>query len=299
MIGRPLILGENHHWWPKGLSKSWCLADRRIMSVRANGYRKPYAPKAIGRISDGHNLLRGGSWNDTFESLFDQPDNDFPKVVEWLHGLFRKPVYSISRVYAPVTPDSLMSMLSNCVASLIARNPTTRESVRQGALYFRRRVGMASEVVSDSLVAAGIKDLYLDYAKRIHRSGKFAFLYASEGKEFIFGDGFLHSFLPVRGGPLEAHCLIPLSPFITVLWFYPARALIKPLAVTIQLTDEETSFCNQTIQVYSKDFIYFRSVEPEIDEGFSAAEHRLYEFGGRLHAHPILDNLMEEVRSFR
>ncbi|MFB0875081.1 MULTISPECIES: hypothetical protein [unclassified Sphingobium] len=149
------------------------------------------------------------------------------------------------------------------------------------------------------MVAAVIKDLYLDYAKRIHRSGKFAFLYAPEGKEFIFGDGFLHSFLPVRGGPLEAHCLIPLSPFVTVLWFYPARALIKPLAVTIQLTDEETLFCNQTIQVYSKDFIYFRSVEPEICEGFAAGERIPYDLTGRPHAHPILDSLMEEVRRFR
>jgi len=296
---RAPIPGEEHHWWPKSLSKSWCNAEGRIQSLRPNGWRKAYVPRAIGRIPDGHNVLVGGPWNATFEPLYDRPDNDFPTLVTWLSELYRKPAETAPRSYAPVFPDTMRARLAHCLASLIARNPTMRDSVKRTVTYYQDRMGFAEPNVPKHLVAKNIEHLYLDFAKRIETSGKFAFLYAPEGMEFIFGDGFLHNFPNVRMHALNPRCLIPVSPAVSVLWFAPTSGLVLPKTVTIALRPEEVAFCNQTIQVYSKEFIYYRMVEPPLHEGFARGEHLIYEYDGREHADPVLDALMDEVARYR
>jgi hypothetical protein len=267
--------------------------------VRSTGYKKRYVPKQVGRIADGHNLLRGGPWDETFEPLYDRPDNDFGKLVHWLSGLHRKPVEKRHRAHAPVFPDSIRAMLARCLASLIVRNPTMRDSIKRTVSSYQEQMGFVKPDVSKNLIGANIQHLYLEFANQIESSGKFAFLYAPSGMEFIFGDGFLHNFPNVKMRAPNRFCVIPLSPEVTVFWFSPTSAWVRPKAVTIPLTVEEAEFCNRTVQVYSKEFIYFRAFEPLLEESFGRGEHLIYEYDERPHANPILDKLMAEISQYR
>jgi hypothetical protein len=74
---------------------------------------------------------------------------------------------------------------------------------------------------------------------------------------------------------------------------------VRPKAVTLPLRLEETVFCNQTIQVYSKDFIYYRSIEPAWHEAFGKGEHLIWDTEGRSHSAPVLDTIFDEVLHYR
>lgn len=301
MRRRAPIPGESHHWWPKSLSKGWCDASGRIQSIRHDGWRKAYVPKAIGRIIDGHNILPGGPWNATFEPLFDRADNDFPAVVAWLKGLHRKALSKPHRAHAPEFPELMRTRLAHCAASLIARNPTMREKARRGIASYRLQPGVPQPGAADmtELVTRNIEHLYLEFARIIATSGKFAFLYAPQDREFIFGDGFLHNFEPMRHLAFHGLCLIPFVPEVTVLWFLPASSWVFPKAVTMPLREDELAFCNEAIQVYSRDFIYYRFDEPVISDALGTASHLVYDTDGRPHAHPVLDALIAEVLDCR
>ena len=51
---------------------------------------------------------------------------------------------------------------------------------------------------------------------------------------------------------------------------------MEPRLSTIVLSDEEIDLCNKAVQVYSRQAIYFRSEQPEIQEAYARGQHLVY-----------------------
>lgn len=290
--------GEEHHWWPIGLAKGWARLDGRINTISQHGVPKAYAPKAIAKIPDGHNILVGGPWNETFEHQFDEPDNNFPGVVKWLEGVHSEPYGTTERVRPVEIFDHWKLKLSQCLASLIVRSPTMRHRIVLTVQDFHQRCGIPNYQVPGHLIAANMRDLYKAFSQSIDRAGRFAIL-VSEKEEFIFGDGFLHNF-PITWlpEPMNPVCLIPLSPKVTVLYQRLSSMWAEPKAVALTLSPGEVAFCNETIEVYSKDWLYYRDKAPTLTH-FKDGKHLEWNmpsaWGPVPHTHPLLEKLKQEV----
>lgn len=290
--------GEKHHWWPIGLSRGWARGDGRINTISQHGVPKAYFPKEIAKIVDGHNILVGGPWNETFEHQFSEPDNNIPSVVRWLEGLHAEPYQATKRVHSVDMTDNDRLKLSQCLASLIVRNPTMRNSIILSVQGFHQRGGIVDYQVPGHLISANMRDLYSTFVRSIDRSGRFAVLVAGEG-EFIFGDGFLHNFpITWMPEPMNPVCLVPLSPKVSILFQRPSSMWAEPRAVALTLSRDEVAFCNDTVQVYSKDWLYFRTEMPEITH-FRDAKHMQWgmpsSWGPRPHTTPLFERLKDEV----
>lgn len=293
--------GERHHWWPIGLSKRWAREDGRINTISHYGVPKAYYPKEIAKISDGHNIIIGGSWDETFEYQFSQPDSNFPAVVEWLEGFPVDAYQKENRVRAAFLDDAWRLKLSQCVASLIVRSPLMRYKIYLMLRHYRSRDSQSVFRAPNHLIAANMNNLYDIFSSSIYRSGRFSILLSSSN-EFIFGDGFLHNF-PINWcpEPMNPVCLIPLSPKVSVLFQRPLSMWSEPREVYLTLSSDEVNFCNETIQVYSKDWLYYKNIRPEISL-FQTREHQCWsmpgEWGPHLHAHPILNSLKRETLDY-
>lgn len=294
--------GEKHHWWPIGLSKGWGRADGRINTISQYGVPKAYFPKEIAKITDGHNIIMGGPWDETFEYQFAEPDNNFPSVVRGLEDIHNEPYQDGRRVRPISMTDDRRLKLSQCLASLIVRSPTMRHSIYVMLRHYNHSGGTEPYCAPNHLVASNMRNLYKSFSRSINASGRFTILVA-ENEEFIFGDGFLHNFpITWMPEPINPLCLVPLSPKVSVLFQRPTSMWAEPKAVALTLAPAEVAFCNDTIQVYSKDWLYYRHQAPII-EHFRERDHQQWsmpsEWGDRRrHAHPTLDRLKEEVFAY-
>lgn len=52
--------------------------------------------------------------------------------------------------------------------------------------------------------------------------------------------------------------------------------MINPKLTTLVLDDHEVDICNNTVQVYSKNAIFFRSQQPVLTEAFRQCQHLMY-----------------------
>ena len=109
--------------------------------------------------------------------------------------------------------------------------------------------------------------------------------------EFIFGDGFLHNISSVANTPHCPRCLIPLTPEIAVFYTRPVSYRTYPKGFVMNLTPDEVSFVNHTVQVYAKRELFFREIHPAIDPVFIKCEHRQYKYD----AHPWTTALKQAV----
>ena len=149
--------GRDHHWWPKSLSKNWSSGpDNKINTISHGGYEKRYSPKAIGKTYDGHNIIFDSIWDSSFERKFDRSDNDFPELTKWLLSA----VSDVREGPKPLQHDEhQLKMLAVCLSSLVARNPTIRNTISLTIESY----GLAS---SKNLIAANLANLHDFFASR-------------------------------------------------------------------------------------------------------------------------------------
>src|SRR5207253_4584081 len=112
-------------------------------------------------------------------------------------------------------------------------------------------------------------------ADSIGVNGKFAVLF-SQGREFIFGDGFFHNVRAVANPPMNPKILAPITPTVSVIVSRPTAFTVQPRLSTIVLSDEEVDRCNHAVQVYSRQALYFRSDRPTVEDVFACNQHRAY-----------------------
>jgi hypothetical protein len=109
-------------------------------------------------------------------------------------------------------------------------------------------------------------------------------------EEFIFGDGFLHSFTGIDH-PMHARCLIPLTPALAVFYSKPTSYRSYPRILAMNLRPDEVAFVNQTIQIYSQRYLFFRTQKPLLDVAFKQGVHLEFEY----HQHPWIEQLQHAV----
>jgi hypothetical protein len=284
-----------HHWWPRSLSRLWADAEGLTYQLSWNRKLARAAPAAFGAIRNAHLIKYDDSstnWDETFEPAFDAADGLFPKVVESLLNLDttnNTPGDAFcARLKPQEAPTELLDDLTECITSLIVRSPAFRYSVRSTVDKIRAEVGFDDLDCADSLVGMNMRHCQRLFSRAMTRQGKFVVL-DSGAREFIFGDGFLHNFSSTTNSPLIPRCLVPLTPSMSVLYSRPLSYRSDPKLMTLQLLPDEVDFLNDTIQIYSRDFIFFRTERPALIAQFTQRKFLQY----RHHKQPWLDGLID------
>lgn len=166
----------------------------------------------------------------------------------------------------------MLELMTECAVSLAIRGPMNRAACASLAEQLR---GTLRPAERNALIGLNMRNSQRIVADSIGSRAKFVVLY-SQTKEFVFGDGFFHNITNVRMGPNAPKMLVPVTPNISILVCRPSSYLVNPRLTTLVLTDDEVVRCNDAVQVYSRDAIYFRNHSPEPNESFRSGQHERY-----------------------
>jgi hypothetical protein len=232
-------------------------------------------------IGNGHHVLLGQPgeatvWDTSFEADFQQADSKFPTVIRWLDGLKRTAHSARTNLRDRFTPvavaDTDLAMLAEGLISLAVRSPMNREAAVSLAEYYR---GPLPERERNKLIAANMRNTHRDAVKKIGIRGKFVAIYSPE-REFIFGDGFYNNIRSPMSSMFSPTILAPLTPGVAALLVRPMSYTTMPRFFTLVIDAEEAKKLNHAVQVHSRDKIFYRSEQPEIDDAYSQGRHLIY-----------------------
>ncbi len=272
---------ELHHWWPQCVSAYWNDAKGAVSWMKTNGEVIRAPGKRFGAISNGHYLkanLNGepSVWDHSFEGVFGQADSSFPELINWLLGLECEHVplrKDIREGFLPQNVDEkTLSMLVECLVSLVVRNPKFREGGVSVAEHLR---GPLSEAERNGLISANIMHCQRRIVDSFGTDGKFAVLFTRDS-EFHFGDGFYHNLTSMTQNGFGARMVVPITPNVCVFFCRPNRYRTEPRLVTLMLERHEVDFFNKTIQVYARNMLFYRNEAPELMDYYRVGEHRVY-----------------------
>ncbi len=275
------LKSEKHHWWPECVSSHWAAEDGTTGWIKPDGSCIRVPPKKLGLIRNGHHIKLGRNpgdsthWDSSFEREFDAADSNFPQIISWLNSLNRdyKPSQKLrDRFLEESADDAALRKLTECVVSLAVRGPLNREASVFLAEHLR---GPIPKQERETLIGLNMRNSQRIISDSIGSNAKFAVLF-SQGKEFIFGDGFFHNVKAVVNLPIHPTILAPITPNLSVIVTSPTAFAVSPRLSTIVLTDEEIDRCNNAVQVYSRQALYFRYHQPAVVEAFTCNEHREY-----------------------
>lgn len=288
---------ELHHWWPRTLSDYWAASDGMVSVIRSDGSVSRSPPGTFGAITNAHHMKRGGGWDSTFEPIFNVPDSEIADFVQWIATLDTSIAAHSQPMVERISPHLLCeereAQIARITASLLARSPNIRASIKRTTEYLRREVGMADPTANKALIAANQRGLYDAYRRRMMH-GRWAILFSDE-REFVAGDGFLHNFPASQDGLNSGLKLVlPIMPTAAIVYMSPFQYPIEPRLVTLRISAKETKCLNAITQVYAREFIFFRDEKPELSEDFKKAEHHQFEF----HRHRWLDPLLDDLSQY-
>ncbi len=154
-------------------------------------------------------------------------------------------------------------------------------------------MGLPVAGVDKTLIAANLQYFYGSVAKAIDSGGKFLILFAEAG-EFIFGDGFLHNFVAQSINHSNVRLLVALTPKLAVLYIKPMSYRPYPEMVTLRASASDVMFVNDTTQVYSSNFVFYRNDAPRQIDAFRLGEFRQYVY----HEHEFLDYWVDVLSNY-
>ena len=289
------LKSERHHWWPECVSRHWAAEDGRTGWLKPDGSVVRVPPANLGVIGNGHHIKMGGDgepspWDQSFERVFDRADSGFPDLIRWLEELERRPVRDVAelrqRFVANQCTDQHLLLMTECAVSLAVRGPMNREASVALAEKIQGRLRSAER---NAIIGLNMRNSQRIIADSIGSQGKFVAVY-TQGKEFVFGDGFFHTVRNAQMAPTWPKMFVPITPRISIIVCRPSRYMVEPRLTTLVLDDHEVDICNHATQVYSKNAIYFRSQQPALHEAFRSAQHLCFEHPGN----PI-DSLIHSI----
>ena len=301
MVGRPYSRGltgkpirsELHHWWPKGLSRFWADDEGKVTRLSWNGELLQLQPAKFGAIHNAHRIRLEGPWDTSIEPLFDDADSNLPRIVQLLDSCPIPEVepglpYIHRAVGLAVSPED-RAMLGECLASLVIRCPANRDQLHRTTEAFWGRTGDNIRKHDDSLIAGNIHQHYRQVVSSLQHGGKIVLLRAPTS-EFVMGEGYLNTLVGTTV-ELQYRCLVPLTPTLAVLAFAPQRFLVDPTVSMLSLTDREVDIVNEITQVYTRDYLFFRSRPPPVTEPFERHQFRIVPH----HKHPWTEAIIELI----
>lgn len=263
------------------MSQFWTNEKGFISRVDTSGNLSQSLPKNTGRISDGHNIrLDGSTWDTTFEQHFDRPDSQFPSVIKWLSLMAENHPKSGSNQadgihHAQVCGEPELRSLSECIISLVIRSPKYRNSVMQSAEAFRSNIPKEER---KPLIAANLYQASSFISGDTLFDGKFVLL-LSDTIEFIFGDGFYNNLSFNTQCMVNGRILLPLTPHLAILWTLPMECVQEPRFCTRIADKDLVNLVNESVQIYSKECLFFRDEQPVLSDYFQKREHLIYAEG--------------------
>jgi len=274
---RKVIKGQKHHWWPKGLSKYWENERGEVRRIDFKGEVVLSRPKEFGQISDGHNILfeNESPWQSTIEHYFDKPDQNMSRIVDWLASFKKEVKTENTRIFLYLSQekeDDNLDALRECIISLAVRSPNYRNAQNSFVEMLR---GKLEKAESKRLIAVNIHQKYGTLIRNSKGTGKFAILF-SEELEFIYGDGFYSNIDATTELLSGLRIVIPMTPHIAVVWSSPMVYRSYPRLISIKADKEIVEIVNNSVQVYSKEYLFFRTQKPSLIEDFKLGEHRVY-----------------------
>ena len=283
-----------HHWWPRGLSTFWADETGGAHQLRPDGMvTPPCPPKSFGSIKNANAIhfepVGTSPWDTEFELAYDAADTAFPHVAAWLQSLSSPVAASASPFEERLSPlsveDGQRKIVGECLASLISRSPSFRSRVQCFVEDIRQGAGLPDTKADKTLIKMNVRRTQERFSREIGSRGKFAVLVSGE-EEFIFGDGFFHNFSHAEP-PSSPRCLVPITPNVAVFYVSPFACRHYPNAFVMNLRPDEVRFVNETVQVYSRNFVFFRRKRPAICGDFECGEHMQYPCD----QHPYLEQL--------
>jgi hypothetical protein len=250
--------------------------------MRPDGETTCTTPNNFGVIGNGHFIKFGSdpteptSWDENFEPEFQRADDNFPAVIDWLDTLDRAgPPFErlIKDRIKPVdASDQQFAQLMECIISLAVRSPKHREGAVRLAEHLR---GPLEQRERNSLIGVNMRHSQRDAVKQIGTRGKAMIIFSAE-REFIFGDGFYHNFsVPVQHLS-EPKMLVPLTPWMSVLYARPRSYRTAPRLFTMAASAAEVDALNNAVQVYARNQIFYRSERPQITDAFARGTHLVF-----------------------
>lgn len=297
-MSRKPLKTELHHWWPRSLAEYWSAADGMVSAIRPDGAVLRSRPGAFGGITNAHHLKMGGPWDSTFEPIFNQPDNEITDFVLWLASVDASLAGVDSPMVDRIASEPLLeerhAQIARITASLLARSPSIRNSIKITAEHFRREMGMTDPDADKTLIAFNQRGLYEAYRRSLEGSGRWAILFSDE-REFIAGDGFFHNF-PASKDTLGAgrKLVLPILPTAMIVYMSPMQYPTEPKLVTLRLSADEVTRLNEIAQVYAGGFLFFRDEMPVLTESFTCGRHQQFQY----HRHNWLDPLLDDLSQY-
>jgi hypothetical protein len=276
---------ERHHWWPECVSKRWADGQGGVHWLRPDSSEQRARPKSFGVIGNGHFVkLRGrdgedSGWGENFEFEFGDADGRFPGMIDELEALTydaRRDASGSGRLLPQAISERRFGELVECLVSLAIRSPMTRHCAVSLAEQLR---GPLEERERNSLIGFNMRHMFRRAVRSLGTRGKATAIYSPD-REFIFGDGFYHNLTSPSGAPSSARILAPLTPRLAVLYALPWRYMTEPRLSTLVIAREEADALNDTVQVYARNALFYRSEKPVLTPEFRSGQHRRYTSSG-------------------
>ena len=281
-MGMTRLKTARHHWWPQCASRYWRDDDGRTTRLTPNGSVVRSSPSSFGSIT-GANQIRfsaASEWNEDFEKIYSNVDNKIPDVINWIRRLDRKPRRLLSlyrrRIQSISVTDSQFRDVLEVLVSFVVRSPMIRELVISEVESIRGKLPSRER---KNLIAANVRHCQESIMTRLGSRGKFLILFSPQKQEFIFGDGFFNDFVfPCDSFTrTPTKILLPLIPEASVLYvFRDAIYSNGPRLMTLILRPNEMRFLNESVQIYAKSELFYRSKRPKITKYFRERHHLVY-----------------------
>ncbi|MBU9829713.1 DUF4238 domain-containing protein [Rahnella sp. FC061912-K] len=262
---------ERHHWWPQTISKHWGNSRGFINRLNAKGESTEVKPKSLAVIKNGHiiklsdNPEKRSSFDQNFEFFFDKADYNSNVIINLLSEIRIKHFQceSESSTKSNICSSEEHELLIEIIVSLAVRSPMYRD----GCIAIAEKIrGEIRALEKDRLIAINMRDALKNITNHIKNEASI-YLLLSKEKEFIFGDGFYHD-IPTVTIPNRSPTLVcPLTPHICVIIDAKERKKDDSL-ISVAVNEEEVKICNDTVQVYSKNEIFYREDKPILSEHF-------------------------------
>lgn len=280
MKNKPPLKSALHHWWPACVSKCWEGEDGKVGWLKPDGTHLRLPSRSLGAIGNGHHIKLGHNgapshWDESFECEFDDADTHFPQFIDWLGQLPRRkdaPSDGLRDRYMPVeATDQELLRAVECVVSLAVRSPMNREASVSLVEGLRGRSLPRTE--REALTGLNLRRRQALIVDEINTRAKFVVIFSPK-REFIFGDGFYHNVSCARPPLIKVEILAPITPWISVLICRHTQYMKNPQLSSIVLNESEVENLNLTVQIYSKNAVYFRDTVPTPHAAYLAGEHR-------------------------
>ncbi|MBC3765832.1 DUF4238 domain-containing protein [Neptunicella marina] len=267
--------GAKHHWWPKSLSQFWLNKSGKVNRISSNGEIISSNPKEFAHISNGHNFIYDSpnSWEGTIEPFFDNSDRNMRSIVKDLEEFRSWNSFEKRYMYATQSEEHQnIDLLRECILSLVVRSPFYRNRLNNLVIGFR---GEIPKKESKMLITSNMGSAFRELTRNSVRCGRLAILFSDEA-EFIYGDGVYNNISSSVYYLSNLQIVIPITPNIAVVWANPRSYMSQPLVQSLPIDRRTVLMINNAIQIYSKDYIFYRNEMPELIEPFTRNEHLTY-----------------------